>query len=58
MQFHKKFKQCVEDNLNVSNELTSLMMEDVTLVGIDSSLVGIFVANETTSSHELVSVNK
>ncbi len=58
MQFHKKFKQCVEDNLDVSNELTSFMMEDVTLVGIDASLVGIFVANETINSHEFANVNK
>jgi hypothetical protein len=58
MQFHKKFKQCVKDNLDVSNELTSLMMEVVILVGIDASLVGISVAYETTSSHEFVSANK
>jgi hypothetical protein len=51
MQIHKKFKQCVEDNFNVNNELTSLMVEDVTLVGI-------FVANQIASSHELVGANK
>jgi len=51
MQIQKKFKQCVEDNLHVNNELTSFMMEYVTLVGI-------LVANETTSSHELVGANE
>jgi hypothetical protein len=58
MQIHKKFKQCVGNNPNVSNELTSFMMEDATLVGIEVSLVGIFVANETTNSHELVGANE
>jgi hypothetical protein len=58
MQIQKKFKQCVEDNLDVSNELTSFMMEDVTLVGIKTSLVGILVANGTVGSHELVGANE
>jgi hypothetical protein len=48
-----KFKQCVEDNFDVSNELTSFMMEDVTLVEIKASIVGILVANENVSLHEL-----
>jgi hypothetical protein len=34
------------------------MVEDVTLVGIYASLVGIFVAHESASSHELVGANK
>jgi hypothetical protein len=34
------------------------MMEDATLVRIKASLVGISVANEAVSSHELVGANE
>jgi hypothetical protein len=57
MQTRKKFKQCVEGDFNVSNELTSSMMEDVTLSKIEAFLVGIGATNGGVGSHELAGAN-
>jgi hypothetical protein len=53
MQTQKKFKQFVESNFDVSNELVSSMRGDVTLVKIEASLAGIGSANEGVDSHKL-----
>jgi hypothetical protein len=58
MQTQKKFKQFVESNFNVSNELVSSMMGDVTLVKIEASSVGIGSTNEGVGSHKLANANE
>jgi hypothetical protein len=52
------FKQFFQGNLDVSNELTSFMMEDAKMDGIKAMLVRTCVKNEIINSHELVSANK
>jgi hypothetical protein len=58
MQTHKKFKQFVEGNFDVINELTSFEMEDATLVRIEASLVRTCATNEVANSHEFVGANE
>ncbi len=58
MQTCKKFKQFVEGNFDVINELRSFKMEDATLVWIEASLVKTCTTNEDASSHELVGANE
>ncbi len=54
----KKFKQFIEGDSNVINELTSFMMEDTTLARRKASLVLTSVANEAIGSYELVGANE
>jgi len=58
MQTNKKFKQFVEGDSNVINELTSFMMEDTTLAKIKTSPGKTSVANEAIDSYELVGANE
>ncbi len=54
----KKFKQFIEGDSNVINELTSFMMEDTTLARRKASLVLTSVANEAIGSYEIVGANE
>jgi hypothetical protein len=58
MQTRNKFKQCVEGGFDVSNELTSSLMEDVALPKIGAFMVGIGATNGGVGSHELASANE
>jgi len=58
METSKKFKQFVEGDYDVINELTSFTMEDTTLARIKASLAKTSVANEAIGSYELVGANK
>jgi len=58
MQTCKKFKQFVESDYDVINDLTSFLMEDTTLARIKASLAKTSVANEAIGSYELVGANE
>jgi hypothetical protein len=58
MQTWKMFKQFVEGDSNVINELTSFMMENTTLARIKASLAKTSVANEAIGLDELVGANE
>jgi hypothetical protein len=58
MQTCQKFKQFVEGDYDVINDLTSFMMEDTTLARIKASLTKASVANEAIGSFELVGANE
>jgi hypothetical protein len=48
----KKFKQSIEGSLDVNNKLTSSMMENVTLIGIEALVIGTSATNETVGSQQ------
>jgi RNase P/RNase MRP subunit POP5 len=58
MQICKKFKQCVESDLDVNNELTSSMMEDVALIEIEALVTNPCATNQIFGSCELASANE